>query len=51
MEANNDDINLKGQLLNCLEEIKNPYEQSYVKFFENIDQRAGTNWREVFPEL
>lgn len=51
MESNDGNINLKGQLLNCLEEIKQPQELSYVEFFDAVDARAGTNWREVFPEL
>lgn len=51
MKSNDGNINLKGQLLNCLEEIKQPQERSYVEFFDAVDAKAGTNWREVFPEL
>jgi len=51
MSTADGNINLKGQLLNCLEEIRKPWERSYVEFFEEVDAKAGTNWREVFPEL
>lgn len=42
---------LTGQLDNCLKEVERPIEESYVSFFEDIDNRAGTNWRTVFLEL
>lgn len=42
---------LTGQLDNCLDEVKNPIEESYVSFFDDIDLRAGTNWRKLFLEL
>lgn len=51
IQSNSGDINLKGQILNCLNEIKQPRERSYVEFFEAVDAKARTNWREVFPEL
>ena len=51
MASNSGNINLKGQLLHCLDELRQPQEQSYVDFFEAVDARAGTNWREIFPEL
>jgi len=42
---------LTGQLDNCLKEVERPIEESYVSFFEDIDNRAGTNWKTVFLEL
>jgi radical SAM protein with 4Fe4S-binding SPASM domain len=43
--------NLYGQLTNCINEVSFPATESYVKFFTDIDQKANTNWREIFTEL
>jgi sulfatase maturation enzyme AslB (radical SAM superfamily) len=43
--------NLYAQLTNCLNELVRPRQESYVDFFNNIDQLAGTDWRNTFPEL
>ena len=43
--------NLYGQLENCLKEVARESTESYIDFFEDIDQRAGTNWRTIFTEL
>jgi radical SAM protein with 4Fe4S-binding SPASM domain len=42
---------LTGQLDNCLTELQNPIEASYINFFDKVDARAGTDWRITFPEL
>jgi radical SAM protein with 4Fe4S-binding SPASM domain len=42
---------LTGQLDNCVLELQNPVEESYINFFNNVDTRAGTNWKTTFPEL
>ena len=44
-------VNLYGQLKNCINEVNQDSEESYVSFFEDIDKRAGTNWRNIFTEL
>jgi len=42
---------LTGQIDNCLNEVQRPIEESYIKFFDGVDDHAGTNWRQVFLEL
>ena len=44
-------LNLHGQLKNCLDEVQQESTESYVPFFESVDARAGTNWRDTFAEL
>jgi len=34
-----------------LDEVVQPATESYVSFFEETDQRAGTNWQTIFTEL
>lgn len=51
IERYNQDINLVGQLKNCLAELERPAEYSYVEYLDSIDQLANTNWRNVFTEL
>ena len=43
--------NLHGQLDNCLKELAVDASESYVPFFEDVDSRAGTDWKKVFTEL
>jgi len=44
--------NFYGQIFNCLAEIKkDPNELDYKKFFDDIDQRRGTDWKKIFKEL
>jgi radical SAM protein with 4Fe4S-binding SPASM domain len=45
------DLSLVGQLKNCLKELDQSGDESYVDFLENIDQLAGTNWQLTFKEL
>jgi uncharacterized protein YecE (DUF72 family) len=45
------DINLYGQLKNCLDELAQPSSESYVDFFNDVDKKAGTNWQNIFQEL
>jgi molybdenum cofactor biosynthesis enzyme MoaA len=37
----------------CLKELELPPEDpvGYIKYFDNLDQLRGTNWRSTFPEL
>lgn len=44
-------LNLFGQLNNCIKEINIEGDPSYKNYFDQIDLKAGTNWTEVFPEL
>lgn len=46
------DRNLRGQLMNCLLELASePNSLDYRAFFDDIDQRRGTDWRQIFKEL
>ena len=45
------DINLVGQLKNCLVELEYPPELSYVSYLDGIDKLEKTNWREIFTDL
>jgi radical SAM protein with 4Fe4S-binding SPASM domain len=52
IKTHNTDQNLTGQFINCLIELEKPSNGvSYVDFFNDIDRRRGTNWKNVFPEL
>jgi hypothetical protein len=44
-------LNLFGQLNNCIKEINIEGDPNYKNYFDQIDLKAGTNWTEVFPEL
>lgn len=44
-------LNLVGNLRNCLTELNHEKTEDYRNFLNNIDQLAGTNWKTVFPEL
>lgn len=44
-------INLYGQLENCLKELNLPGEPNYSEYFDAIDKKTGTNWRKVFKEI
>jgi hypothetical protein len=44
-------LNLVGQLKNCLYELDYEQDESYVNYLTHIDQLAGTNWRTTFKDL
>lgn len=44
-------LNLIGQLTNCLMELKESGMPDYKDYFESVDKKAGTDWIKVFPEL
>jgi MoaA/NifB/PqqE/SkfB family radical SAM enzyme len=46
-----DNLNLCGQLQNCLRELDHVQDHTYVNYLESIDQLAGTNWQTTFEEL
>jgi len=46
-----ENLNLIGQLQNCLAELQYVQSESYIEFFDNVDKIAGTNWKKIFPEL
>ena len=43
--------NLYSQLETCLNEISLPGQPAYHGYFDDIDKKAGTNWRNVFKDL
>ena len=43
--------NLYGQLENCLKELNLPGEPNYSEYFDAVDKKAGTNWRQIFKEI
>ena len=45
------DLNLVGQLNNCLNELEQCKDEEYDDYLNNIDQLANTNWKELFGEL
>ena len=44
-------LNLVGQLKNCVAELQHPSSESYVEYLNQIDSIAGTHWQETFKEL
>ncbi len=45
-------LNIAGNIKNCLFELDNDGEQTHFrKYFDMIDKRQGSNWRKLFPEL
>lgn len=51
LERYHDNLNLVGQLKNCLAELRQPGDQCYRKHFDHVDSLAGTSWRSLFSEL
>ena len=45
------DLNLVGQLKNCVAELQQPSSESYVEYLDRIDHIADTDWRSIFREL
>lgn len=46
------DANLSGQLANCVKELSlPPNTYDYRTYLDGLDQRRGSQWRVVFPEL
>ena len=46
-----DDLNLVGQLKNCLVELDQPSTESYLGYFDGIDKLSGRNWPSTFQGL
>ena len=45
------DLSIQGAFNNCLQELDNPATLDYVDYFNNVDRKYGSNWKEVFTEL
>ena len=46
-----DNLNLCGQLQNCLQELECAQDRTYVEYLKHVDALAGTNWQITFKEL
>ena len=46
-----DNLNLVGSFNNCLTEIAQHRTESYIDYFNKIDQLEGTQFGNIFPEL
>jgi len=44
-------LNLYGQLTNCLIELLQPAVEDYRPFFDDADSRSGKNWQTILTEL
>lgn len=49
--THNNQGGIKGNFTNCISELKQEKTEDYELFFENIDQKYGSNWKEIFTEL
>jgi len=44
-------LNISGNLKNCLMELEHDSVDDYRQHFDNIDLLQGSNWRNLYPEL
>ena len=52
MQRHHSDLNVQGQMTNCLKEMDaEPNGTSFADFFGDIDRKRGTDWRSALPEL
>lgn len=51
IERYSSNLNLVGQLRNCLTELKQDQDQSYTAYFDHIDKLANSSWKSIFREL
>jgi len=50
-EKYNHDLNIAGNLKNCINELDYTGNNEYQQYFDDIDLLQGSNWREIYPEL
>jgi hypothetical protein len=50
-EKYNHDLNIAGNLKNCINELDNTGNNDYQQYFDDIDLLQGSNWRKLYPEL
>ena len=46
-----DNLNISGNLKNCLLELEHDSVDDYKQYFDDIDLLQGSNWRNLYPEL
>lgn len=44
-------LNISGNIKNCLLELEHDITDDYRQYFDKIDQLQGSNWRNLYPEL
>ena len=44
-------LNISGNLKNCLLELEYDAVDNYTQYFDKIDQLQGSDWRKLYPEL
>ena len=47
----NNNLNISGNLKNCLLELEYDAVDDYKQYFDKIDQLQGSNWQNLYPEL
>lgn len=47
----NNNLNISGNLKNCLLELEYDAVDDYRQYFDKIDQLQGSNWQNLYPEL
>ncbi len=50
-EKYNHDLNIAGNLRNCINELDHTGNNDYQQYFDDIDLLQGSNWRKLYPEL
>ena len=46
-----DNLNISGNIKNCLVELEHDAVDDYRQYFDDIDLLQGSNWRKLYPEL
>ena len=46
-----DNLNISGNIKNCLVELEYDAADDYRQYFDDIDLLQGSNWRKLYPEL
>ncbi|MDC0862965.1 twitch domain-containing radical SAM protein [bacterium] len=46
-----DNLNICGNIKNCLTELEYDAVDDYRQYFDNIDKLQGSNWQNLYPEL
>lgn len=51
IEKYHHDLNLVGQLNNCVTELEQTKTEDFHEYFDSIDKLAGTDWKQVFSDI
>lgn len=51
LEKYKDNLSISGGIVNCLSELEYPKTDNYHDYLDQIDSMAGTNWKNLFPDL